>query len=156
MSTTTSIVTTVANALHAQLETALAGKADNGGNPVIVDGFGAEYSSWDTVVIGDQVNGKHEYNNMRAGRKPRTENYTQHVWFRVIRTGGGSAAARDAAIEQLAVLEDLIADDPKLGLAEPTLVLNVAGFQCNAVTDASSGGWLSTIRADVSVFVRLT
>lgn len=154
MSTRTSIAPTVAATLATLLEEQLIGLGQNGANPVVQQGFAAQYSTWDTVIVGDQIEGVHTFHALRAGRKPREEQYKQRIWFRVIRSGPLSTAATEAAYDQLAVLENMIAEDPKIGLNEPTLVMNVETFQCNTVSDTN--GWLATIRADVKVTVRLT
>ena len=154
---TTSVAPAVVEQLKALLATALAGMGDDGSDPTILGGFAAGYSTWDTVVMGDQVEGVHRYNNMRAGRKPRQESFIQHVWFRVIRSGAEQTAAQAAAYAQLAKLEDIIADDPGIGLGDdwPTLVLGVQAFHANTTQEGGSQGWLANIRADVSVDVRL-
>lgn len=154
---TTSVAPTVVATLKGLIETALAGMGEGGTNPVVLGGFAAGYSTWDTVVMGDQVEGTHRYNNMRAGRKPRQESFIQHVWFRVIRSGAESTGAQQAAYAQLAKLEDIIANDPSIGLGAdwPTLVLNVQAFHANTTVEGGSQGWLANIRADVSVDVRL-
>lgn len=152
---TASIAPTIVARFMATLPTALAGLGDNHTTPVVQESFSAEYSTWDTVIIGDQLDGTHVIQSMRAGRKTREESFIQHVWFRVVRVGAESTASRAAAFRQLAALEDLLANDPTNGTAEPTLRMNVAGFTCNTTTDAGSGGWMSVIRADVRVDVRL-
>jgi len=141
--------------LKSQLTTALVTSGLDGQPVIVMESLAAEYSTWDTCVIGDQVDGAHQYHSFKAGRKSRNESYIQHVHFRVIRGGSESTAARTAAFAHLAELEDLIADDPKIGLAEPTLILQVAGFQCNTTQEAGSAGWLANLRADISVNVRL-
>lgn len=156
MTTTVSIAPTVAAALKTQLATVLATSGLDGKPVDVFDSFPSEYVGWDTCIIGDVVDGKHEYHSIRAGRKTRQETYVQHVWFRVIRGGSESTDAKVAAFTHLAKLEDLIANDPKIGLSEVTLVMNVQGFTLNTTQEAGSGGWLAALKAEVYVSVRLT
>lgn len=156
MSTTISVVPTVAAQLGELLAVALATAGENYRPVDIYDSFPPSFASWDACIIGDQVDGAHEYASLKAGRKTRQETYIQQIWFRVIRPGAQSTNARNAAFAQLGALEDMIADAPGIGLTEPTLVLNVQGFSCNTTQDAGSMGWLAVLRADVYVSVRLT
>ena len=54
-------------------------------------------------------------------------------------------------------LEDLLADDPQIGLtAIPTLRLEVIAFSLNTTHEAALMGWRITLTADVLVQARLT
>lgn len=156
MSTTTSIAPTVAAALKTQIATALAGNGEDGNDVVVYDAMPLNFVQLDTVVIGDIVDGLHQYVTMRAGRKPRDERYTQHIWIAVVRAGSESTAARTAAFSHMSEIEDMIANDPKLGLSEPTLVVSSGGFQVNTTAEAELQGWRVTIRMELHVKVRLT
>ena len=154
---TTTVIPTVAAELKTLLTTALASVTYEGVAPEVFDAYPAAIAGHDYVVIGDIVDGRHSYPVMKSSRKPREEAYTQRIEFVVTRAGGESTAARTQALLMFNELEDLLADDPQIGLtAIPTLRLEVIEFGLNTTHEAASMGWRVTLTADVLVQARLT
>ena len=76
------------------------------------------------VFIGNVREIKHTYPVIRPGRKPRDETFIVYVHFRAgIDQSQGANEARSLALEWQAALENVIADDPNLGMVatDPTL-----------------------------------
>ena len=154
---TTTVIPTVTAALKSQLTAATSSLTYEGVAPVVFDAFPAQFTGLDYVVIGDVIEGRHEYVTMKAGRKPRDESYLQRVHIITNRGGSESTDARTAAIAILNTLEDLMANDPCIGLtAIPTLRLNATEFTMNTTHEAATMGWRVTINVNVLVQARLT
>lgn len=154
---TTTVIPTVAAALKTQLTSAVSSLTYEGVAPVVFDAFPAQFTGQDYIVIGDVLEGRHEYVTMKSGRKPREESYLQRVHFMSTRGGSESTPARTAALAMLNTLENMMADDPAIGLtAIPTLRLNAQEFTLNTIHEAATMGWRVTITVDVLVQARLT
>lgn len=89
-------------------------------------------------------------------RKKRDETYTIDVWLEAQRSGASSQEAEEAAWVLFGELEDVLADDPGLGI--PTVVswAMLEGWDDFLAFDLNSGGWSARIRAGVTVKARLT
>lgn len=156
MEATTSIAPTLGAQLKTVLTSELANMGLEGTDVIVMDSFTTNFASNDTCMIGDVIDGKHEYATMRAGRKHRNESFVQHVWFVAVRPGADSKDAKEAVYAHLERLENLLSDDPTAGLPVPTLRMVVNEFMCNTSQEASMNGWRAVIRASVFVQVRLT
>lgn len=108
------------------------------------------------IWFGD-VRGRRDYVVMRAGRKPRDEQYTVDVFCQALRPDKWSEAAETDAIALMAEIEDLVAADPAIGLSAtlPTLVVGAGSF---TVTNGVLGdaGWGCLIRLELEVRARLS
>lgn len=67
------------------------------------------------VFCSDDVDAERTITGARAGRKPRDEEATFGVFFEAQLAGETQEAAELAAVEMASELEDLLAEDPKLG-----------------------------------------
>lgn len=152
---TLSYAPTVAAALKSQLATALLATGLEGGDFPVYDAAPPQLLGFDACIIGDIIQGRNEYVVMRAGRKPRTEIWTQQVWFWCIRHGTEALPARQAAFSSYGKLEDIVANDPSLGTGEPTLVAVVQQYAANTVQDLTQNGFRCNLVADVELTVRL-
>jgi hypothetical protein len=105
------------------------------------------------VWVGD-VTGQQRVPTMMAGRKHRQEDYSVEVVCWVADTRGLVSAAEARCFELLGEVEDVVADDPTLGLAT-----NVGFFQATAGTfDTASdliGGPAAVIRLAIDCSARL-
>lgn len=97
-----------------------------------------------------------EIPTIKAGRKQRQETYTVDVtcWsFRPDLTAGGAEEAETRGFQIFAEVEDVLADDPTLGLSS---------IQHAVLTDVGvalipfQSGWASVLVASVTVNARLT
>lgn len=107
------------------------------------------------AVFSGRVRGRSTIPVMRAGRKKREEDYTVEVWIRVAKAST-EADAEDRSFELLGELEDRLANDPGLGLGEPTLRATLDGWETETGFDPGTGGWETVLRADVGVANRLS
>lgn len=107
----------------------------------------------EAVYLGG-VRGTHELPIMRAGRKPRQENYTIDVWFEVIRDGTTSQEAEERAWVLFGELEDLLADDPTIGLPVVGWA-RLADWDDFLAWDLQRQGWSARIRAGVTIEARI-
>ena len=154
----------VATTLRTNLESALQGLGLEGTNFIVSDGMPANFVTNDMCVIGNVNGGMHQFVVMRAGRKPREEEFFQEVWFHTTRAGSDSTSARTAAYAAMEALENMLADSPGLGLnvagpngvAEiPTLRMIVSTFQCHVTQEAALNGWRANLKCEVHVQCRL-
>lgn len=109
----------------------------------------------EAIWLGDS-RGAGTYPVMRAGRKPRDELYTFDVFLQVLTPDALDETSELRALELLAELEDVVADDPGLGLGgtHPTLVARVASWA--STNGLLESGWGTVIKADIEVKSRLT
>ena len=105
------------------------------------------------VWVGDAT-GTHRVPVMAAGRKRRQEDYSIEVICWVAKTHGLISAAEARCFELLGEVEDVVADDPTLGLAS-----NVGYFQATAGSfDTASdlpGGPAAVINLSIACSARL-
>lgn len=109
----------------------------------------------DAILIGGVEDGNHTYPVSRPGRKPRDERYKLIVNIHSVVPGQNDPAKCEIrGYELMAALEDFIANDPGLGMQEPTLRCNLEDFESDLVLDDT--GWRCIIVAKVLVHVRLS
>lgn len=112
----------------------------------------------DFVFLGDVKDGRHDIPVMTAGRKKREEEYIVEVTFVSVRAGATSEDSETKCFTMLDELEDLLADDPSLGLSgsEPTLRLQIGDWYTDTAPDESARGWRCELTVDVDVRIRLS
>lgn len=110
----------------------------------------------DNVLIGGVEKGSHVYPVMRAGRKPRDEQYMLIVNINCVRVGVSEPTdAETRAFELLGSLENLLAENPGLNIGIPTLRCNMEEFEADSFME-DQGGWRCIIVAKILVQCRLT
>lgn len=108
----------------------------------------------EAVYLG-AARGSDEIPVIRAGRKKRHESYTLDVFFDVVADGPDDQEASERAWTLFGELEDLLADDPSLGLTQPFWA--VVGEWTEALFfDDARQGFGSLLRAAVKIESRLT
>lgn len=108
----------------------------------------------DAVYLGE-VRGTSELPVIRASRKKREERYTLDVWFDVAAVGPDAQTASERAWDLFGELEDILADDPSVGLAAPFWAV-LGDFTETLMFDEVRRGWGSLLRAGVDCEARLT
>lgn len=68
-------------------------------------------------ILFGEITGAYALRNMKAGRKQRSDTFTQRVFVMAGRAGQTAAGAEERALELFAALDDVLADDPTLGVA---------------------------------------
>lgn len=122
----------------------------------VLRGFSPKLMRQDNVLIGGVEKGSHTLPVMRAGRKPRDEQYLLILNVNCIRTGVSEPTTVEArAFELLSALEDVLAEYPGLDLGIPTLRCNIEEFECDSFME-DQGGWRCVIVAKILVQCRLT
>jgi len=96
-----------------------------------------------------------EIATIRAGRKKRQEHYTIDVWFDVTGDGPDAQAAVERAWEMAGELEDILADDPSLGLGQPFLAV-IGDATETLFFDEARRGFGSLLRVGVNCEARLS
>jgi hypothetical protein len=102
----------------------------------------------------DRIDATSAIANIVTGRKQRTETYTVPltIWsFRPDLNSDGAAEAEERAFVMLSVLEDVLADDPKLGLD----ILWAQLGDYSSVGHPYDKGWVYELIAQVDVQARL-
>lgn len=79
---------------------------------------GADNAGNEAMYFGKTIDGLHTYTAIKAGRKPRDEVYTCKLHIDVFKPSGTAEQAETRALELFAMVENIIANDPKLGLSE--------------------------------------
>jgi hypothetical protein len=95
---------------------------------------------------------------IKAGRKQRQEDYPVRVtvWeFRPDLTSDGAQACEDAAFDVAGVIEDQLADDPTLGLAQGVVQYLTVESLASTLFPFQKG-WACELAIDVRVRARLT
>lgn len=92
---------------------------------------------------------------MRAGRKTREEDYRIELFVWVLDPTDWGAASEARAFELMAEVENMVADDPTLGLGMPTLRMIVSDAEATSGPSDTSG-WGTVIRVELQIFNRLT
>jgi hypothetical protein len=108
----------------------------------------------ESIYLGE-VRGSSEIPVIRAARKARQERYTLDVWFDVDAVGPDAETASERVWELYGELEDILADDPSVGLPAPFWAA-LGDFTETLMFDESRRGWGSLLRAGVDVEARLT
>lgn len=115
-------------------------------------------ASAEMVVLGEVTWDEYRIATIKSGRKQRQENYA--VGFEVFIMGApGSkptdpSTARDRALEVLAAIEDVLADDPTIGLAAGT-VQRIELEPTEAGPRVFEKGWAYRIAGRFNVHARL-
>lgn len=138
-----------------QLEQLLAARPGLAGVQVMYRWAG-DSKDQEAIWFGN-TSGSNTYPVMRAGRKPRDEQYVVNLHLEVQCPDSADETSEARALELLAELEDLVADDPALGLSGtfPTLVAELASWSVtNGLLDPA--GWGTHITAQIEVKSRLT
>jgi len=117
--------------------------------------FNPDQQRDEVVMLGDVRNGRHEIPTMRAGRKSRDESFDVEVLVLVQRSGEDSGPAESRAMDLMAELEDVLAEDPTLSLGDPTLRATLAEFDLRVGADGHRT-WSVYMTVVVHVEVRLT
>lgn len=108
----------------------------------------------ESVYLGE-ARGSSEYATIRAGRKKRQERYGIDVIIDVATDGPDGQDASERAYELLGELEDLLADDPSLGLPPPFWA-GLGSWTEVPFFDEARRGIGTLIRATVQCEARLT
>lgn len=108
----------------------------------------------ESVYLGE-ARGASEIPVIRAARKKREERYTIDVWFDVAGDGPTAQGASARAYELYGELEDVLADDPTLGLPAPFWAV-VGDFTETMFFDEARRGYGSLLRVGVNCVGRLT
>lgn len=149
------MATSSAVVVKTQLVTVLAARAGLTGVQVtyVEQGDAAEQ---DCIYLG-HTRGTNDYPVLRAGRKPRQEEYSFDLFCRAQRPESWASDSETRALALLAEVENAIADDPQIGLGAtmPTLVLRAGDWNLVSVP-LSDGGFGSVLRSEISVSSRLT
>lgn len=107
----------------------------------------------DTVYLGD-ARGRQEPATIRAGRRSRDEEYTIDVWVETT-VDGPSAADADVRVWALAAaVEDVVANDASLGLAQPFWA-GITEKDQRLGFDEDRRGWACRVRLGVLCKARL-
>ncbi len=107
----------------------------------------------EAVWLG-RVIGSNSWVAMRAGRKPRDESYTVQVFIEVIMPGEPETAAEDRVLACYGALEDVIAEDPRLGVTGVES-MRVAEYELDSGIDGEGAG-AANMAAGVLVGARLS
>lgn len=108
----------------------------------------------EAIYLGE-VRGDSNIPVLRASRKKREERYTLDVWFDVAAVGPDAQTASERAWALFGELEDVLAEDPTVGLPAPFRAV-LGDFTETLVVDESRRGWGSLLRAGVDCETRLT
>lgn len=108
----------------------------------------------ESIYLGE-VRGSSEIPTVRAGRKARQERYTLDVWIDLDAVGPDADTASARAWALFGELEDILADDPTVGLGAPFWA-TLGDYSETLMYDESRRGWGSLLRAGVDCEARLT
>jgi len=101
------------------------------------------------------LRGSSDIPTVRAARKARQERYTLDVWFDVDAVGPDAQTASERVWALFGELEDILADDPSVGLSPPFWAV-LGDYTETLMFDEARRGWGSLLRAGVDVEARLT
>lgn len=106
------------------------------------------------VHIAGTTTGTQEYAVLRAGRKPRNESFTVTVVFDTVQPAARtSEEAETRLFEMYAALQDVVAEDPTLGIDAQSFQASVGEHR--EVVDFIEHGAAGHLEADVNVTARL-
>ena len=163
---TTSTVPTVKARLVTVFTTALATASASGGQvPTSYAWPGPSTSAEEQVFLGHHpelrdiaLNPSHEIPNVKAGRKQREETYQVPVtvWvFDTDSTPDAAATVEARAYTLFGLLEDVLADDPQIGLAQGVIQWAKTAGHVTTLWPFNKG-WACSLVFDVDVSARLT
>jgi hypothetical protein len=110
----------------------------------------------EAVWIDRFVRGTHEIRAITAGRKHRNEAYSLGVVAAVLDQDDAPEVPEARVLELLAEVEDVLADDPRLGLAGAIDWATAGEFEMDTDHIAEPQGWLVEARLGVDVMAHLT
>jgi hypothetical protein len=145
---TTSTVPTAKAALVSLIGTALSGVQVTYGRP-----SDAELDR-ECVWVGD-VTGRQQVPTMKAGRKARHETYSVEVVAWVAMDRGLVSDAEARAFVLLGSVEDVVANDPTLGIATGTAYFGATTGDFDSAADLI-GGPAAVVRLNVDCTARLS
>lgn len=108
----------------------------------------------ESIYFGE-IRGSSDIPTIRAARKARQERYTLDVWFDLDAVGPDADTASNRAWALFGELEDILADDPTVGLGAPFWAV-LGDFTETLMFDETRRGWGSLLRAGVDVEARLS
>lgn len=108
----------------------------------------------ESIYLGE-IRGDSNVATLRAGRKHREERYTLDVWIDVDAVGPDAQTASERAWALYGELEDILADDPTVGLTAPFRAV-LGDYTETLMFDESRRGWGSLLRTGVDCENRLT
>lgn len=151
MAQTTSSAPLVRSTLFALLTTA------NPGPIGVTWSHPGAYRVIDNIYLGRVLHARSTIPVMRANRKKREEEYLLEVHFECFTGGDNGADAETRAFALLATLENILANDPQLGLGatEPTLRCHLDGWELKTDFDMTREGWGCKLSSTVQVETRL-
>jgi hypothetical protein len=92
----------------------------------------------------------------RAGRVKREERYSLDVWVQVIHPGSDGVAAEERAYALFGELEDLLAEDARIGLGDTLVKATIGEWEQDlGPAEGSTGAWCCLLRIEVDVVARL-
>jgi hypothetical protein len=112
---------------------------------------GPEKLEREAIWLG-AARGRHEIPVVKAGRKPRDEVYTIEVLVSVLKPGGTLEEVEERAFALLAEVEDVLADDPRLGT---TAILWAKAGEWGESSGYLDDGAEADIRLEIDVKARL-
>lgn len=165
---TTSTVPTVKARLVTLLTAALATSGPTGGQVQVSYAWKGSAMEEEAVFLGRrpsdvateplyQAVGNGGIATLKAGRKQRNEDYPVEltIWtFRPDLTPADSATADARAFALLAEVEDVLADDPKLGLGTAVISTELTSFEHSLFP--FNHGWCAVIVPTIQVRARLS
>jgi hypothetical protein len=110
----------------------------------------------ESIWLDRRVTGRHEVATIKAGRKHRNEAYTVGVVISVLDQDDQPDVVEPRAMELLTEIEDLLADDPRLGLGGEIDWATAGEFELNTDQSSEPKGWLVEVRLGIDVNARLT
>jgi len=110
------------------------------------------------IWLEPRATGRHEIAAIKAGRKPRQESYTLTAVVSVLDQdeSDGPEVAEARALVLLSEIEDVLADDPRLGLAGAIDWATASEFESQVFLSAEPEGWLAEAKLGIDVVARLT
>lgn len=109
----------------------------------------------DEALYLGESRGTSQIPTVRAGRKARQEQYIIDVWVEVNRDGPTPQDASERSWALVGEVEDMLADDPSLGLSQPFWAV-LAEAEQGVYVDDSRRGYVSRIRLGIQCEARLT
>lgn len=109
----------------------------------------------ETIFLG-RTTGAHEVAGFKAGRKPRDERFTMNLHIEVtIPDAEDGAEAEARTFEILTVVENLLAETPRLGF-EPSEFTAATGGSWESASAPAQRGWDAAIRYEIECHARLS
>lgn len=120
----------------------------------VFDGFRPQMGS-KFIASGDIEDGIQDYRAMRAGSKPRQEEYNLVLHLVCIEPGESPTPVRTDVMTAWSDLASDIAADPSLGL-DPTWIVEPGEYDVRIRFDDNTRGWRAEVIAKIRVRARIT